>query len=270
MQYDPVKRSLGNVFNKAPWLRKFFYHLLDLLLLRAWYIKREIKKIYRNNRNANISMLDAGSGYGQYDFFVSSYLKKANILGVDVKQEQIDDCNDFFKKINRADRVKFEYADLTQFTKPDSYELVLSVDVMEHILEDELVFKNIFTSLKKDGVLLISTPSDQGGSDVHHEGEHSFIDEHVRDGYNINDIETKLKNAGFTSVESKYSYGTPGSIAWTLSMKWPITMLNCSKLFFILLVPYYIVAYPIAFILDWVDTITSHKKGTGLIVKAVK
>ena len=46
MKYDPVKRSLGNVFNKTPWLRKVFYKLLDILLLRAWYIKREIKKIY--------------------------------------------------------------------------------------------------------------------------------------------------------------------------------------------------------------------------------
>ncbi|MBR4266294.1 MAG: methyltransferase domain-containing protein [Bacteroidales bacterium] len=270
MQYDPVKRSLGNVFNKAPWLRKLFYNLLDILLLRAWYIKREIKKLYSKDRNQSVSVLDAGSGYGQYDYFVSSYLKKSDILGVDVKQEQIDDCNDFFTKIKRQDRVKFEYADLTEFSKPDTYNLVLSVDVMEHILEDEKVFKNICTSLKKDGVLLISTPSDQGGSDVHHEGEHSFIDEHVRDGYNINDIETKLKNAGFSKVESKYSYGTPGSIAWLLSMKWPILMLNCSKLFFILLIPYYIVTFPFAFVLDWIDTITSHKTGTGLIVKAVK
>ena len=32
MQYDPVKRRLGVVFNSTPLLRKLFYHLLDLLL----------------------------------------------------------------------------------------------------------------------------------------------------------------------------------------------------------------------------------------------
>lgn len=270
MQYDPVKRSLGNVFNKAAWLRKLFYRLLDLLLLRAWYIKREIKHLYKGRRDSELAILDAGSGYGQYDFFVSGYLKNSSVLGVDVKQEQIDDCNQFFAKIGRGNRVKFEYADLTEFSRPDSYDLVLSVDVMEHILEDQKVFQNINASLKKGGVLLISTPSDQGGSDVHDEGEHSFIDEHVRDGYNIDDIQQKLKDAGFQSVEAKYSYGTPGSIAWTLSMKWPITMLNWSKLFFIVLVPYYISVYPWVFLLDWIDTITDHKTGTGLIVKAVK
>lgn len=44
-------------------------------------------------------------------------------------------------------------------------------------------------------MLLISTPSDQGGSDVSGDGEASFIEEHVRDGYNINDIQDKLKLA---------------------------------------------------------------------------
>lgn len=270
MEYDPVKRSLGNVFNKTPFLRILFYKLLDLLLLRAWYIKREIKKEYKNRRAENVNIFDAGAGFGQYSYFISSYLKNAKITAVDVKTEQIEDCNNFFEKIKRADRVKFEYGDLTKYVKPDTFDTALAIDVMEHILEDEKVFENICTSLHKGGCLLISTPSDQGGSDVHHEGEHSFIDEHVRDGYNINDIEKKLLNAGFSKVEKRYSYGTPGSIAWRFSMKWPITMLNVSKLFFILLIPYYIIFYPISYILDWIDVCTNHKTGTGLIVKAIK
>ena len=83
--------------------------------------------------------------------------------------------------------------------------MILSVDVMEHILEDVVVFKNFNQALKKGGMLLISTPSDQGGSDVHDEDDHSFIDEHVRDGYNIIEIEDKLVEAGFSNVEAKYS-----------------------------------------------------------------
>ncbi len=270
MEYDPVKRSLGNVFNKTPFLRKVFYKLLDLLLLRAWYIKREIKKEYKNKRNSEVKVFDAGAGFGQYSYFVSSYLERAQVIAVDVKTEQVEDCNDFFEKIGRADRVKFEYGDLTKYVKLDNFDMAMAIDVMEHILEDELVFKNICDSLHKGGCLLISTPSDKGGSDVHHEGEHSFIDEHVRDGYNIDDIERKLKNAGFSNVEKRYSYGVPGSIAWRISMKWPIQLLNISKLFFILLVPYYIILYPLAFLLDWIDVSTNHKSGTGLIVKAVK
>ncbi len=72
------------------------------------------------------------------------------------------------------------------------FDIILSVDVMEHIEEDVLVFKNFYNSLKNNGVILISTPSDQGGSDVHNDHEESFIDEHVRDGYSIKGITDKL------------------------------------------------------------------------------
>ena len=159
MQYDPIKRNLGEIFNKKPFLRKLFYRLLDLLLLRTWHIKKEINQWSRGKGN-EIKILDAGSGFGQYVYFLSRKNKNWKILGVDVKDEQVEDCNQFFQQIKK-EQVTFQVADLTKFKKPESFDLVLSVDVMEHILEDVEVFKNIHTSLKPGGMLLISTPSDQ-------------------------------------------------------------------------------------------------------------
>ncbi len=272
MQYDPIKRSLGKVFNQTPVLRKLFYRLLDLLLLRAWYIRRELKKV-NASASAPLNVLDAGSGFGQYDYFMSSLGKNWTITGADVKDEQIEDCNNFFQKIGRGDRVQFEVADLTKFVRENTYDLILSVDVMEHILEDELVFRNFHRSMKDGGTLLISTPSDQGGSDAHHHEEdevHGFIDEHVRDGYNAEDIKEKLSNAGFSQIKTQYTYGKPGNISWRLSMKYPIKMLNASKLFFIILPAYYILTYPVAYILNHLDVKQKHKTGTGLMVVAKK
>ncbi|MBK3517374.1 class I SAM-dependent methyltransferase [Carboxylicivirga marina] len=273
MQYDPIKRSLGKVFNQTPALRIFFYRLLDLLLLRAWYIRRELRKVSKL-KQATLNILDAGSGFGQYDYYMSSLGKNWTITGADVKEEQIADCNQFFKKIKRSDRVHFKYADLTKYIEEDTYDLILSVDVMEHILEDELVFANFYKSMKEGGRLIISTPSDQGGSDAHHEheedGVHGFIDEHVRDGYNAEDIKTKLKRAGFKNIQTSYTYGKAGNISWRLSMKFPIKALNTTKLFFIVLPAYYILTYPLAYLLNWIDISQTHKTGTGLMVVAQK
>ena len=269
MQYDPIKRTLGNVFNKSPFLRKLFYGLLDLLLLRAWHVHRELRQ-WMKTAPARAEVLDAGAGYGQHSFWLSSKMKDCNILAVDVKEEQVADCNNFFSSIGRGNRVKFIVDDLTVFRADNKYDLIISVDVMEHILEDVLVFKNFVASLKPGGMLLISTPSDQGGSDVHGDAESSFIEEHVRDGYNVNEMAAKLKEAGFSKSSIRYQYGTPGKISWRLSMKYPILMLGVSKLFFIILPFYYIVVYPFAFILNWIDTVITHKTGTGLIVKAWK
>ncbi len=270
MQYDPIKRSLGNVFNRSAGLRKLFYGLLDLLLLRAWHIHKELRNYGPLTPEGGIKILDAGAGYGQYSYWLyKRYGKQCNILAIDVKEEQVADCNKFFQDIG-ATNVKFEVGDLTKFVNPEAYDLVVCVDVMEHILEDELVFRNYNASMKKGAMLIISTPSDQGGSDVHGEGEASFIEEHVRDGYNINDIQQKLSRAGFSKVDARYSYGAPGKIAWRLSMKYPIQMLGVSKLFFIILPFYYLIAYPISFVLNYFDTHMKHPTGTGLIVKAWK
>ena len=277
MQYDPVKRRLGVVFNSTPFLRKIFYGLLDLLLLRAWHIQRELKSWIRSTRasttlsegGAGMHLYDAGAGFGQYTYWLSSQLTQARITAIDVKDEQVADCNAFFKRIDRP-QVKFEVGDVTRYQQPDTFDLVVCVDVMEHILEDEAALRCYSTSLKQGGMLIISTPSDQGGSDVHEEGEGSFIEEHVRDGYNIDDIRAKALRNGFSKVEARYSYGAPGKISWKISMKWPLLMLNTSKLFFIVLPFYYLIAYPIAFVLNMADVRMKHPTGTGLIVKAWK
>lgn len=266
MQYDPIKFSLGKIFNKRPFLRIVFYKLLDVLLLRTWHIKKAIKNWAENK---NLKILDAGSGFGQYTYFLSSLNKKYDVSAVDVKEEQIEDCNNFFNKIKRKN-THFEIADLTKYKKPENFDMILSVDVMEHILEDVEVFKNFYTALKKDGVLFISTPSDQGGSDAHEHHGDSFIDEHVRNGYSIIDIEEKLRKAGFKNIQSKYSYAKAGNIAWILSMKYPIEMLNISKLFFLILPVYYIIVFPFCLILNSIDLNKNHNSGTGLIVKAKK
>jgi SAM-dependent methyltransferase len=276
MQYDPIKRKLGKVFNSSPFLRKLFYRLLDLLLLRSWHIRKAIKQ-WAKNETEQVSVLDAGSGFGQYDYWMARRYTDWKIKAVDVKEEQIDDCNKFFKQTG-FNNVRFKLEDLTALQEKEIYNLVLCVDVMEHIEEDELVLLNFYAALKDRGMLLISTPSDQGGSDVHqhdheeydNDGTHSFIDEHVRDGYSIEDMTQKMKRAGFSKTDVYYQYGRPGKIAWKLSMKYPIVMLNASYAFFIILPFYYLLTFPFVFILNLADVSCKHETGTGLVAKAWK
>jgi len=269
MQYEPIKRSLSRLFSGPLYLRKAFYILLDLLLLRTWHVKKAIRKIRRELPDES-SILDAGSGLGQYTWRMSMMNKKWKITGVDIDKAQTEDCNRFFGRSGLSGRVSFRMEDLALLREPANYNFILSVDVMEHIREDEIVFRNFHDSLKDNGILLISTPSDQGGSDVHEDENDSFIDEHVRNGYSIKEITEKLKRAGFEKVEIQYTYGVPGNISWRLTMKYPVKMLNISYLFFILLPLYYVIFFPVSLILNFLDLSLKHKKGTGLLVTARK
>ena len=267
MRYDPIKKTLGRFFSGHIFMRKLLYFLLDLLLLRAWHIRKALRKIARGFPD-KASVLDAGMGFGQYTWRMSLMNKRWNIEAVDIEEEHVDDCNRFFKSAGLAERISCKQCDLTELKDPGRYDIILCVDVMEHIKEDELVFRNFHGALRSGGVLLISTPSDRGGSDVHDEEEHSFIDEHVRDGYGIEEISKKLERAGFRNINASYTYGKAGNISWRLSMKYPVKMLNSSRLFFIVLPFYYLIFFPVTLVLNTFDICLTNKSGTGLLVSA--
>jgi SAM-dependent methyltransferase len=269
MQYEPIKKSLGRFFAGSLFMKRTLYFLLDILLLRTWHIKKTLRKIARQFPG-DASVLDAGSGFGQYTWRMSKMNSHWKITAVDINSDQIEDCNRFFEKNGLSDRVTFHTRDLTALEDSNSYDIILSVDVMEHIEKDVLVFQNFFRSLRDNGILIISTPSDKGGSDVHNDTDGSFIDEHVRDGYSIGDISEKLSKTGFKDIEAVYTYGKPGNISWRLSMKYPVKMVNVSYLFFIILPFYYLVFFPVSIILNIFDLSLTHKTGTGLLVTARK
>jgi 2-polyprenyl-3-methyl-5-hydroxy-6-metoxy-1,4-benzoquinol methylase len=269
MQYDPIKELLGQHFNRYPFLRKLFYVLLNILLLRSWHVRKALRKI-SSALPSSASVLDAGMGFGQYSWWMATHFRNWNITAADIKSEQVADCNAFFGKTGLAGRVRATEADLVTWKSTEKYDLILCVDVMEHIEQDTAVFASFCAMMNPNGYLVISTPSDLGGSDVHSDDEESFISEHVRDGYGMDEINVKLKDAGFDNVSASYTYGVPGGIAWRLSMKYPVIMLSASKLFFILLPFYYIVVMPFALVLNMADLIMNHRTGTGLLVIAQK
>ena len=268
MQYDPVKNIIGGVAKKAPVLRKMFYRLLGVMFLRTWYVKRALKELLSEKKDA-FNLFDAGSGFGQYSYFIAKRFPNVTIHAIDVKEDYIEECREFFKQ-SGIDNVDFAVEDLTMPAHTNRFDFILSVDVMEHIADDVMVFKNFYSAMRSGGRLLIHTPSNLGGSDVHKEGDKSFVEEHARDGYSVEDITAKLKSAGFNILYTKYSYGPIGTLAWRMGIKYPMLMLNKSKAFFIVLPFYYLFTLWFTLIMMWLDYISDNKTGTGLLVVAEK
>jgi len=269
MQYEIIKKSLGKYVARSFFLRRMLYILLDLLLLRTWHVRRTLKRLSLI-LPVDAVVLDAGAGFGQYTWRMSRKNPKWKIKASDINEEYVTDCRRFFSKNELTGNVTYLKEDLTGMSDTELYDLVLSVDVMEHIQDDEAVFRAFFKSLKKGGHLLISTPSDKGGSDVHREEDRSFIEEHVRSGYPKEEITGKLSDAGFREINIKYTYGKPGHISWIFSMKYPVKLVAISRLFYIVLPFYYLIFFPFCIILNFMDLNINHKKGTGLLITAIK
>ncbi len=275
MKYEPIKDFLNKIFRR-PWLRKIFYRMIDILLLRTWHIHREIKK-WAEQAPESPKVLDAGSGLGQHSYYLARKCPQCQITGVDVNQAQVDNNNRFFSNIGLGQRVKFQTGRLEEYVCEQCYDLILNIEVIEHIEADRRVIQNFYHSLRPGGTLILSTPSLYGDHD-HDHGDHedkegdvsSFVDEHVRDGYDPDALSQMLKEAGFSDVKVKFMYGAYGGFAWKLTMKYPIIMLNKSFLFFAVLPFYYLLTMPVALVLNYLDTIVHNPKGGSLLVIARK
>ncbi|MCX6150412.1 MAG: class I SAM-dependent methyltransferase [Ignavibacteriales bacterium] len=263
MYYDPIKNVFAGVIKKIPSLRILFYKILDLMFLRSWYVRRELRKIRSLSAGKELSIYDAGTGFGQYTYFMAKKLQPNKIYAVDVKEDWIKDCEVFFKT-QKLQNVKLGVEDLTQIHHKEKFDLITCIDVMEHIEDDIKVFQNFYQALKKDGFLLINSPSTFGGSDVHENEDESFIGEHARDGYSYEDLKNKLEPIGFSVYQSKYTYGFWGDKGWRLGIKIPMKLLNVSKLFFVILPFYYILTFPLAFLFMWIDFKLENKIGSGI------
>ncbi len=258
MKYDKVKDKFAVAICKFPILRKLFYLLLDMLLLRQWYVKREIKKHFSAQKL--LRFYDAGAGFGQYSYFILKKFKKAKVHAADLKTDYMDSFTHYTKKVG-CQNFTAQQADLTKYTPKESFDLIIAIDILEHIEDDEQVLQNFRKVLTQGGKLIISSPSNFDDSA-------KFTAEHVRPGYSKEDICSKLLRAGFKIRSFDYSYGKFGQIYWKLALQIPLSMISKSKILAILLPIYYILFYPIAFSFMLLDYYNKNEIGTGVIVVA--
>ena len=258
MQYDRIKDKFAGLIDNFPMLRRLFYFILDMLLLRQWYVKREIKKHFP--RNKPVRFYDAGAGFGQYSYFILKYYKNSKVHSVDLKMDYMDSFTRYASKHGWQDFTA-QRADLTVYLPKEKFDLIVAIDILEHIEDDVQVLNNFRKVLDKNGKLIISSPSDFDESA-------KFTEEHVRPGYSKEEIISKLEKAGFKIVSFDYSYGKFGQIYWKLCLKYPLSLINRSKLFLVILPLYYLIFYPISLIFMLLDVKVKNEVGTGIIVVA--
>lgn len=268
--YDPVKDRFAKIIHHNRFLRSLFYSVLDLFFLRSWYIRRELKNYAAGfDQRGDWNLLDAGSGFGQYDRFLLSRFSNVSVTAVDVKEDYLDDCRYYFENEIKNNRIVFKKADLLSLEEAKNFDFAICVDVLEHIEADVQVIKNIAKVLKPNGYFLMHSPSIFSEEDA---GEdESFVDEHARTGYSKSGIREKIQQAGLTPVEVAYTYGSKGHFAWQLLIKYPMLWMNKIKLWALpLMVVWYIFTLPVGLLLMKLDMMGENEKGTGIYAVARK
>lgn len=137
----------------------------------------------------NIQILDVGCGCGGNFKMLSQFGK---VIGLDKSPEAIKFCqkrgfNNCF--LGEAEDINF----------PDqSFDMVVALDLLEHLDDDNKALKEFYRVLKKGGYVLITAPAYQFLW-----SEHDEILEHKR-RYSLSDLNKRICRANFNVVKKSY------------------------------------------------------------------
>jgi 2-polyprenyl-3-methyl-5-hydroxy-6-metoxy-1,4-benzoquinol methylase len=268
MQHDELRRTLTEIFKNRPHLRSIFYILIDVIIVSFWHMRRGILSFARSKQGA-MHVLDAGTGLGQYVYFLSRKFPAWNIYATDVSSREICECNRFFHRL-KYERVLFRTERLEELNRQEVYDLILAVNVIEYIENDRQVLANFFAALKMDGMLLMSVQSDKSKKIQPNFTNKLLGNREVTHRYNNLEIKKLLKEAGFRHIKAHYAYGTSGRISTYLGVSMPKFLLRKSRYYLYLMPLYYLVCYPLIFVLNSIDAYFVHLSGSELVVRAYK
>jgi len=197
---------------------------------------------------------------------------RAELTGVEIDRAHMYGAERFFRTVHPDAR--FVIGDVQSLPlKDDGYDLIMSVDVMEHIPDDEATFLEFHRVLKAGGYFVMHTPRDRSDPESATGGVETrsrdgwTVGEHVRDGYRDADARRKLSSVGFEIMRTIRGYGPMGMIAWTLLQRIPMSWLSRSPLMIIPVVfylPLVLIPALTAMLLDLIPG--NHARGGSLLV----
>jgi 2-polyprenyl-3-methyl-5-hydroxy-6-metoxy-1,4-benzoquinol methylase len=173
-------------FERYYWWHKGKVNLIKALLQR--YIPERVEK-------RDLKILEIGCGTGE----ITEYLCKiGNVIGIDVSEEAID------YSIKRGMKNVF-VGDITSMNIDEylnKFDLILALDVIEHIQEDTLVLSRINQMLVDGGLLVVNVPAHKFLWSEHDEALH-----HKR-RYSKLELTEKVKDSGLKIVKVSYFVST--------------------------------------------------------------
>lgn len=182
--------------------------------IRNGHVLNLIRKL---NLKGDLTILDAGCGLGYSSFWLAQKNSNYNIKAVDIDRKAIIEGNLIAKQLRLAN-IHFENLDLTQLQEELNYDLIYSMDVLEHIPDDLAALNALRHSIKPTGCLILHLPRRYSEAKRYLPGFKSFhTQDHVREEYTLDEIRLKLEEAHFQPVYLKYGYSWRGEIAFEIN-----------------------------------------------------
>lgn len=207
------------------------------------------------------TILDAGCGRAVFSYELAKKFPDAHVTGVDLDEEQLKK-NEYIARKAGIDNLSFRLMDVGKLEFKDAFDLILSVDNLEHIEDDATALEYIAGALKREGRLVLHVPGKERRWPVFAFRENFDVPGHFRPGYTLKEISRKLASAGLKVLHRQYTYGFLENL--TNNVSYFITGAEAkNKLLYALIFPW-------LNLLSWLGRNSTPRKGAGVLLIAEK
>lgn len=123
------------------------------------YLISSVKKVFRDFKiSKEAKILDTGCGNG-YIISEINRIGYKDIWAFDLSKSGIDIAKNKFEQIKDRFIIHDVYDQILPHGFPENnYDLIISIEVIEHLYDPQRYMKNIYHWLKPGGILILSTP----------------------------------------------------------------------------------------------------------------
>jgi len=242
-------------------LEKVYIFLFGMPIIGLRIRGRNVFELIPSSRNYK-NILDAGSGTGVFSFELGRRFPYARVLGIDLLEDAIDVCRKIADRAKAAN-VEFLQGDIESLQEKNIFDLILCVDILEHVEDDLGALKTLFDAAAPGGILVLHVPALHRRYPVWKKSMNFDVETHVRTGYRIEEIQEKVRQADFLIHESGFAYGFWETLSNNIS--YMITRARMQNKIL------YSFAFPFLYLISWFGPRARPKElGAGIFIVAEK
>lgn len=240
-------------------------------IAERWYIRLfgapinglriRIRRIMPEITSAPAAILDAGCGRAVFSYLLAKKFPGAKVLGVDTDTQQLR-INEAVASSARLGNLRFARQDVAALPYDREFDMVLSVDNIEHVEDDQRALESLAKALKPGGRLYLHVPAYERRWFFFTYRTNFDVPGHFRPGYTLAEIRAKIEATGLQIVKAYYTYGWLENVSNNISY-WITRAEAKNKVAYALL-------FPLLNCMAWLGRNSRPRKGAGVLVIAEK
>jgi SAM-dependent methyltransferase len=222
-------------------------------------LRIRLRRVLPATDGAHRTILDAGCGPGVFSFELAKRHPRAQVLGIELEPELVGRATAIAERAGLTN-CTFEKGDVTRLDFDAKFDLVVSVDNLEHVEDDVTAMETLLRALRPGGTLVVHVPGYERRWLLFGRRVNFDVPGHVRPGYRAPELADKLRRAGFDVVDQRYTYGPLETLTNNLSYLISGADQRNKCL--------YAIAFPALLGLSYLGKFSNPSWGAGVLIKA--